>query len=345
MAIFGAEDIGIDLGTATVRIAVRGKGVVLREPAVVAIDRETGGVLAVGNEARQMQGRTPGNKVAIRPMRDGSIADYDMVEQMLRHFLRKVMGNRMLFRPRALVCVPRDVTDIEKQSIIDTLLDAGMRRAQLVEEPLAAAIGAGVNIDKAYGSMIVNIGGGITDLAVVAMGRTVVSMTSKVAGDRFDEAIARYLRRKHNLMVGERSAEQLKINIGSACSRLEPLFRQISGRNLITGLPKTIEVSSEETVEALDEPIQELIEHVHALLERTPPELAADVFERGIIMTGGGAQLFGLDAVLTEQIRIRFMLAEEPGDTVVIGTSRILDDMENLGKVVLDADSLGRRKR
>lgn len=336
--MFGAEDIGIDLGTATVLIFVRGKGIVLREPSVVAMDRTTRNILAVGEEAQRMMGRTPASIMVIRPLADGIITDYDVAERMLRYFLRKVMGKRMMFRPRALVCVPSGVTEVEKRSVIDTILDAGARKAQLVEEPIAAAIGAGLDIEKQYGNLVVDIGGGTTDLAVLAMGRSVVSVTTKVAGDRFDEAITRYLRRKHNLMIGERSAEELKIQIGAAYMGGESHSMDVTGRSLITGLPKTITVHSEEMVEALDEPILALSENIQALLERTPPELAADIFESGIVLTGGGSLLSGLDYALSEQVRVPCRRVEDPVACVVTGTGRILDERDRWIHLLYDSD-------
>ena len=343
--MLGMDDIGIDLGTATVLICMRGKGIVLREPAAVAMDRQTRNILAVGEDAQRMMGRTPANISVIRPLADGVISDYDVTERMLRYFLRKVMGRRMMFRPRVVACVPSGVTEVEKRSMIDTILDAGAGKAQLVEEVVAAAIGAGLEITKAYGNMILDIGGGTSALAVLAMGRSAVSSHIKIAGDRFDESIIRYLRRKHNLMVGPRSAEELKIQIGAACPRDDPLYMDVTGRSLITGLPKTINVNSEEMVEALDEPILALSENIQALLERTPPELAADIFERGITMTGGGSLLYGLDEVLSEQVRVYCRLVEDPVACVALGTSRILEDREAWTSLLFDVEDDGSMTR
>ena len=334
--MFGMDDVGIDLGTSTVLLYVRGKGIVLREPSMVAMDRTTRNILAVGEDAWRMLGRTPANITVVRPLADGVVSDYDVMERMLRFFLRKVMGRRMLFRPRVLACVPSGVTEVERRSVVDTILDAGARRAQLVDEPVAAAIGAGLDISKPYGSMVIDMGGGTSDLAVLAMGRTIVGDTIKISGDRFDEAIIRYLRRKHNVMIGERSAEELKIQIGSACPRADAIYMDVTGRSLITGLPKTITISSEEMVEALDEPVQALVENVQALLERTPPELAADIFEKGVVMAGGGAQLYGLDRVLTEQIRVNCRLVEDPVACVALGVGRILEDRDTWGQLLQD---------
>jgi len=336
--MFGMNDIGVDLGTSTILICVLGKGIVLREPAMVAIDRSTRNILAVGDDARNMVGRVPANISVIRPLAEGVISDYDATERMLRFFLRKVIGRRMMFRPRVVACVPSGVTEVEKRSVVDTVLDAGARRAQLIDEPLAAAIGAGLDIGKAYGNMILDIGGGTSSLAVLAMGRVVVSVTTKIAGDRFDEAIIRYLRRKHNLIIGERSAEELKIQIGAAVPRSDALLMDVTGRSLITGLPKTITINSEETVEALDEPILALTENIQALLERTPPELAADIFERGIVMTGGGSLLYGLDAALSGQIRLPCRLMEDPVGCVAMGTGRILEERDTWTSLLFDIE-------
>ncbi len=336
--MFGMDDIGIDIGTSTILFCVMNKGIVLREPAVVAIDRTTRNILAVGEEARSMIGRTPANITVVRPLADGTVTDYDLTERMLRFFLRKVLGRRMLFRPRIIACVPNGVSEVDKRLLIDTVVDAGGRRVQLVDEPVAAAIGAGLDVTKAYGTMILDIGGGVSTLAVMAMGRIVVSVTTKIAGDRFDEAIIRYLRRKHNLMVGERSAEELKVQIGAAIPRKDAMFLDVTGRSLITGLPKTITVSSEETVEALEEPILALTENIQALLERTPPELAADIFENGIVMVGGGSLLYGLDAVLSEQVRIPCRVVEDPVACIARGTSRIMEERDVWTELLFDVD-------
>ncbi len=336
--MLGMDDIGVDLGTATVLVYVKGKGILLREPAMVAIDRNTRSILAVGEDAHRMQGRTPAHISVVRPLVDGVISDYDVAERMLRYFLRKVMGKRLMFRPRVVACVPSGVTEVEKRSVVDAILDAGARKAQLIDEPMAAAIGAGLDIEKAYGSMVVDIGGGTTDLAVISMGRCVVAETIKVAGDRMDEAVIRYLRRKHNLMIGERSAEELKMHLGAAYPRQEVLHMDVTGRSLITGLPKTISVSSSEMVEALDEPILALTENVQAILERTPPELAADIFDRGIVMTGGGSLLFGLDKVLSERIRVSCRVVDDPVACVALGTGMVLEEMETHGKLLFDGN-------
>jgi len=326
--VFIFRDIGVDLGTSTVLVYVKGKGIVLKEPSVVAIDKNTGKILAVGKEARKMLGRTPGNIVAIRPLKDGVISDYDITEKMLRYFLKKVTKTRLIFKTRLVICVPSAATEVEKRAVIDAAYEAGAKRTYLIEEPIAAAIGAGMDIAKPYGNMVVDIGGGTTDIAVISLGGAVVADSIKVAGDKFDEAIIRHLRKKHNILIGERTAEEIKINVASAYPRQEKTSVDITGRNLISGLPKTITVTSEETIEALNEPVQEIIDAVHAVLERTPPELASDISERGIVMTGGGAMLYGLDKLLQESTKIKVFLAEDPVSCVALGTGMALDNID-----------------
>ena len=334
--MFGYQDIGIGLGTASVLVYIKGKGIVLREPSVVAIDRNNGRILDVGDEARKMLGRTPGNIVAIRPLREGVISDYDVTERMLRYFLRKVVGKRMFFKPRVVVCVPSGVTEVEKRSVIDATIDAGARYTQLIEEPIAAAIGAGLDISRPYGSMVVDIGGGTTDIAVISLGSAVVSDSIKIGGDKFDEAIIRYMRKKHNLLIGERTAEELKINIGGAYPRKETLYMEVTGRNLVSGLPKTTRVSSEEMIEAMEEPVLSILETVHAVLERTPPELAADIYDRGIVMTGGGALLHGLDRLIRENVKVPCSVAEDAISCVAIGTGRALENIDAMSNAIFD---------
>jgi len=324
------QDIGIDLGTATILVYIKGKGIVLKEPSVVAIDNTTNRILAVGEEARKMLGRTPGNIVAIRPLRDGVISDYNMTEKMLKYFIAKVTGNRFLklFKPRIMVCVPSGVTEVERRAVIDAAMQAGARKTYLIEEPIAAAIGAGIDISKACGSMVVDVGGGTTDIAVISLGGTVVSSAIKIAGDKFDEAIVRYMRKKHNVMIGERTAEELKINIGTAYPRPAEVYMDIRGRNLISGLPKTITVSSSEMMEALEEPVSAIVDAVHSVLERTPPELAADISDRGIVMTGGGSLIYGLDKLLQEKTGINVIIAEDAVSCVALGTGKALENIE-----------------
>ncbi len=323
-------DIGIDLGTATVLIYVKGRGIVLQEPSVVAIDKDTNKFLAIGEEARRMLGRTPGNIVAIRPLRDGVISDYEITERMLRYFINKICGSHYLklFRPRIMVCVPSGVTEVERRAVFDAAIQAGARKTYLIEEPIAAAIGAGIDISKACGSMVVDVGGGTTDIAVISLGGIVVSTSIKVAGDKFDEHIVRYMRKKHNVMIGERTAEELKINIGTVYPRVQEVSMDIRGRNLVSGLPKTITVTSSEIMEALEEPISSVVEAVHSVLERTPPELAADISDRGIVMTGGGSLIYGLDKLLQEKTGINVIIADDAISCVALGTGKALDNLE-----------------
>ena len=323
-------DIGIDLGTASVLIYVKGKGIVLQEPSVVAIDKNTDKILAVGEEARRMLGRTPGNIVACRPLRDGVISDFHVTERMLRYFLNKVTASSFfrLFKPRVMICVPSGVTEVEKRAVEDAAIQAGARKTYLIEEPIAAAIGAGIDITKACGSMVVDVGGGTTDIAVISLGGTVVSTSIKVAGDKFDEAIVRYMRKKHSLMVGERTAEELKISIGTVFPRPQEVSMDIRGRNLVSGLPKTITVTSTELMEALDEPVSSIVEAVHSVLERTPPELAADISDRGIVMTGGGSLVYGLDKLLQEKTGINVIIADDAISCVALGTGEALNNIE-----------------
>jgi len=335
---FGGQDIGIDLGTASVLVYIKGKGIVLQEPSVVAIDRNNNRILAVGEEARLMLGRTPGNIVAIRPLREGVISDYEITEKMLRYFIDKAVGRRRLFKPRMIVCVPSGVTEVEKRAVKDAANNAGARNIQLIEEPIAAAIGAGLDIAKASGNMIIDIGGGTTDIAVISLGGIVVSTSIKVAGDKFDEAIVRYMRKKHNIMIGERTAEELKITVGTAFPREEQVTKEVRGRNLISGLPKTIEVTSEEMLEALAEPVSAVADAVHSVLERTPPELSADISDRGIVMTGGGSLLHGLDMLISKRTNIPVYIAEDAVSCVAIGTGKSLDSFDILVESDVNSD-------
>ena len=328
--MFG-QDIGIDLGTATVIVYVKGKGIVLREPSVVAVNNITGEVLAVGHEARRMLGRTPGNIIATRPLRDGVISDYTVTEKMLKYFIGKIRG-RFLFAPRIMICIPSQVTEVEKKAVIDAASNAGARRVYLIEEPIAAAIGAGLDISKPSGNMIVDIGGGTTDIAVISLGGAVVSSSIKVAGDKFDEAIIKYIKKRHNVMIGERTAEELKLNIGCVYPKFQDMEMDVRGRDLITGLPKTITVYSSEMLEALEEPALMIIDAVHSVLEKTPPELASDISDKGIYMTGGGCLIDGLDKLIQEKTGINVMIAEDSISCVAIGTGKALDNLDNLDK-------------
>ena len=326
--MLGFRDIGIDLGTASILVYIRGKGIVLREPSVISIDKNTGLVLAVGDEARRMLGRTPGNIIAIRPLKEGVISDYDITEKMLKYFLRKVAGNRLFGKPRVIICVPSGVTEVEKRAVLDAATEAGAGKTFLIEEPIAAAIGAGLDISKACGHMVVDIGGGTTDIAVISLGGAVLTESIKIAGNNFDEAIIKYMRKRHNLLIGERTAENMKISIGSAYPRKEQIFMDVTGRNLISGLPKTINISSEEMIGALEDPAKAILEKVHAALERTPPELAADISEQGIVMTGGGALLYGLDKLIQESTKIAVYVAEDPISCVALGTGKALESLD-----------------
>ena len=318
-------DIGIDLGTASILVYIKGKGIVLKEPSVVAFDRDTNEIKEIGEEARKMIGRTPGNIVAIRPLRQGVISDYDITEKMLKYFIKKAMGKKTLRKPRISVCIPSGATEVEKKAVEDATYQAGAREVSIIEEPVAAAIGAGIDISKACGNMIVDIGGGTSDVAVISLGGTVVSTSVKIAGDDFDEAIVRYMRKKHNLLIGERTAEEIKIAIGSAYPRPEMTTMDVRGRNLVTGLPKTMTVTSDEMMDALKEPAMHIVEAVHNVLERTPPELAADVYERGIVMTGGGSLLRGLDELIEEKTGINTMVAEDAMTVVASGTGKFIE--------------------
>ena len=318
-------DIGIDLGTASILVYIRGKGVVLKDPSVVAYDRDTEKIKAIGEDARLMLGRTPGNIVAVRPLRQGVISDYKVSEQMMKHFITKSIGHRAFRKPIIAVCVPSGVTEVERKAVEDATLMAGARDVKIIEEPIAAAIGAGIDITKPCGNMVVDIGGGTSDIAVISLGGTVVSTSVKIAGDDFDEALVRFMRKKHNLLIGERTAEDIKIRIGSAYPRAEVDYMDVRGRNLVTGLPKTVKVSSEETEEALREPTSQIVEAIHSVLEKTPPELAADIADRGIVLTGGGSLLRGLEDLISSKTGINTVTAEDPMTAVAIGTGRYVE--------------------
>ena len=320
-----STDIGIDLGTASVLVYIKGKGVVLKEPSVVAFDKDTNKIKAIGEEARLMLGRTPGNIVAVRPLRQGVISNYTVTEKMLKYFIQKAVGKRHFRKPIISVCVPSGVTEVERKAVEDATYQAGAREVAIIEEPIAAAIGAGIDISKPQGNMVVDIGGGTTDIAVISLGGTVVSASIKTAGDDFDEAIVRYMRQKHNLLIGERTAEDIKIKIGSVFRRPESVSMDVRGRNLVTGLPKTISLTSEETEEALNNPTMQIVEAIHSVLEKTPPELAADIADRGIILTGGGSKLCGLEDLIEEKTGITTMTADDPLTAVAIGTGKYVE--------------------
>ena len=331
-----ASEVGIDLGTANVLVYIKGKGIVLNEPSVVAINNDTDEILAVGEEARQMLGRTPANIVAIRPLRDGVVSDYDITERMLKYFIRKTCGSGRFFKPRIMVCVPSGVTEVEKRAVREAAEQAGGKDVFLMEEPVAAAIGAGIDISKPDGVMVIDIGGGTTDIAVISLGGIVASSSVKMAGDKFDEAIVKYMRKAHKLYIGERTAEELKMTIGTAFPREEVISRECRGRDLVTGLPKSVEVTSEEIMDALDEPLHEICETVHNVLERTPPELAADISNSGIVATGGGALLYGIDKRIEDRTGIKVIIAEDPKSCVAIGTGKALNELDSLKSTYLN---------
>lgn len=323
------QDIGIDLGTATVIAYVKGKGIVLREPSVVAVDNNTGDVLAVGKEARRMLGRTPGNIVATRPLREGVISNYTVTEKMLKYFINKVCG-KFVFAPRIMICIPSRVTEVERRAVIDAATQAGARKVFLIEEPIAAAIGAGLDISRPCGNMVVDIGGGTTDIAVISLGGSVVSTSLKIAGDKFDEYIIKYIKKKYNMIIGERTAEDLKVNIGCVYPKIQDVEMEIRGRDLLDGLPKTIVIHSSEMLQAMYEPAMMIVDAVHSVLEQTPPELAADISDRGIYMTGGGCLVDGLDKLLQEKTGINVMIAQDTVSCVALGTGKALENLDIL---------------
>ena len=323
-------DLGIDLGTASVLVYVKGKGVVLKEPSVVAFDRDTNVIKAIGEEARLMLGRTPGNIIAVRPLRQGVISDYTVTEKMIKYFVQKALGKRTFKKPRISICVPSGVTEVEKKAVEEATFAAGAREVHLIEEPVAAAIGAGIDISKPCGNMVVDIGGGTTDIAVISLGGSVVSTSLKVAGDKFDEYIIKYIKKKHNIAIGERTAEDLKINVGCVYPKIQDAEMEIRGRDLITGLPKTVTVYSSEMLEALTECAEQIVEAVHSILEKTPPELSADISDRGIYMTGGGCLIDGLDKLLQERTGINVMVAQDSVSCVALGTGKALDNLDVL---------------
>ncbi|MHB1255045.1 MAG: rod shape-determining protein [Dethiobacteraceae bacterium] len=332
---FFSRDIGIDLGTANTLVFVKGKGIVLREPSVVAIRRDSGTVLAVGEEAKRMIGRTPGNIVAIRPMKDGVIADFDITQTMLRHFIGKAYKRRAIFKAHVVVCVPSGVTEVEKRAVIDATKQAGAKEAFLIEEPMAAAIGAGLPVEEPTGSMIVDIGGGTTEVAIISLGGIVTSRSIRVGGDEMDEAITQYIKKNYSLMIGERTAEDIKITIGTACRGEQVRTMEIRGRDLISGLPKTQEISDREIEQALADPVASILDAIKITLEKSPPELAADIMDKGIVMTGGGALLHGLDKLVARETSMPVYIAENPLDCVALGAGKALTEIELLRRVTL----------
>ncbi len=340
---FGGRDMAVDLGTANTLVYVRGRGIVLSEPSVVAIDSRSGEVHAVGIEAKRMLGRTPGTIQAIRPLKDGVIADFEVTEEMLRHFIQKVHQNRWA-HPRVVVCVPSGVTGVEKRAVEEATLSAGARQAYLIEEPMAAAIGAGLPVGEPTGSMIVDIGGGTTEVAVISLGGIVVSQSIRVGGDELDEAIINYAKREYKLLIGQQTAEEVKLEIGSAWAMEEELQAEIRGRDMVTGLPKTIVLTSEEVRRAIDEPLSQILGAVRETLDRTPPELASDIMDRGIMLAGGGALLHGLDERLRQETQMPAHLAESPLTCVAVGSGRSLEEFEVIHRTNRTAGR-GRRRR
>ena len=332
------KDIGIDLGTANTLVYLRGKGIVMREPSVVAVDTKTDDVRGVGQEAKAMIGRTPGNIVAVRPLKDGVIADYDITANMLSYFIKRVCGSNKFFGPRVVICIPSGVTEVERRAVREASLRAGARQVSIIEEPMAAAIGAGLPISEPTGSMIVDIGGGTSEVAVISLGGIVASRSVRVGGDEFDQSIIAYIKRKYNLLIGERTAEDIKIQIGSAYPLEEETTLEIKGRNLVDGLPKNITIGSEEIREALSESLYKVVDAVKETLERTPPELSADIIDHGITLTGGGALLRGLDQLISNETGIDVHVAETPLDCVALGSGAVLDHIDKLGDV-LDSNS------
>ena len=335
-----SQDIGIDLGTASVVIYGKGKGVVLNEPAVIAYTRDARNVIAFGEDAHRMIGRTPSSIVAMRPLQTGMMPDLELAIAMLRHFVRQAVPKRIIGGPRILISVPAGVNEMERHSLMTSLFEAGARRTQMIERPIAAALGAGLPISEAYGQMICDIGGGISEIAVISQGRLIVRETIKIAGDAFDDAIIRYLRRKHNLLVGELTAEDLKINIGSVLPRNEQFYMEVTGRNLISNLPKIMRITSDEITEALDEPLQQMLEAIHDVLEHTPAELVADIVESGITLTGGGALLGGLSDAVSKSLMMPCTLAENAQESVAIGCGLVLENWSEYARFLSD-----RRKR
>ncbi len=337
--LFGmfSNDLAIDLGTANTLIYVKGKGIILSEPSVVAIKRGTNQVLKVGKEAKEMLGRTPGSIVAIRPLKDGVIADFDVTEQMIRSFIVKIHNRKALVRPRIIIGVPSGITQVEKRAIRDAAEQAGAREVYLIEEPMAAAIGAGLPVQEPSGSMIVDIGGGTTEVAVISLSGIVYSQSVRIAGDEMDEAVTQYLKRKYNLLIGERTAENIKIQIGSAYPFDEPRKMEIKGRDLVDGIPKTLAINDSDIREALHDPIYAIVEAVKTALERTPPELAADIAEKGIVLAGGGSLLHGLDTLIALETHLKVRVADDPLSCVVLGTGKVLDELDLLKTVCLDS--------
>jgi len=336
---FFSNDLAIDLGTANTCVYVKGKGIVLREPSVVAVKRDSRGnnkVLAVGSEAKRMLGRTPGNIVAIRPMKDGVIADFEVTEAMLRHFISKVHNSRRLVRPRIVICVPTGITQVEKRAVRESAQSAGAREVFLIEEPMAAAIGADLPITEPTSNMVVDIGGGTTEVAVISLAGIVYSKSVRIGGDKMDEAILQHVKRKYNMLIGESSAEDIKTTIGSAYPLDPELVMDVKGRDLVSGIPQNISITSEEVRKAISEPVDAIVQAVRIALEQTPPELAADIVDRGIVLTGGGALLKGLDSLLREETSLPITVVDDPLSTVALGSGKVLDNLDVLREVTIE---------
>lgn len=337
------KDIGIDLGTATVLVYVKGRGIVIKEPSVVAVDINTDRILKVGREAQAMLGRTPGNIMAIRPLREGVISQYEYTLKMLQYFIKKACGTTF-FKPRVIICVPSGITEVEERAVVAAASNAGAKNTYLVEEPVAAAVGAGIDITMPNGNMVVDIGGGTTDIAVISLGGVVVSESIKVAGDRFDDAIIRYVKRRHNVLIGERTAEQIKVRIGSVWARDEQRYIDVKGRCLLQGLPRGIRLYSHEMMEALEEPITQVVEAVCSVVERTPPELVGDILNNGIVMTGGGSLIYGLDKLIANVTGIKTRVADKAVSCVAIGTGKYLDNISVIPEGVVNLSKIRQRR-
>ena len=334
-----SKDIGIDLGTASVLVYVEGKGIVLREPSVVAVDTSTDCIAKIGKDAQAMLGRNPSNIEVIRPLKDGVISRYDVTQKMIQYFIRRACGNAV-FPPRVVICVPTGISEVEERAVIDAGTQAGARKTYLIEEPVAAAVGAGINVHSPTGSMIVDIGGGTTDVAVISLGGVVVSESLKIAGDKFDEAIMRYVRRKYNIAIGERTAEQVKIKIGAVYEHGEAKTMEVKGRCLVQGLPKNVTISSREMLEAMMEPISSILDTICSVIERTPPELVGDILKNGIVLTGGGSLLYGLDRLIEDVTGVKTFIAKDPIMCVALGTGRILKLLDNVPEGTIDLSSI-----
>ncbi len=337
-----SKDIGIDLGTATVLVYVEGRGIVLNEPSVVAIDKNTDTIAKIGKDAQVMLGRNPNNIEVVRPLRDGVIDRYDVTEKMIQYFIRRACGNAV-FPPRVVICIPTGISEVEERAVLDAGTNAGARKTYLIAEPVAAAVGAGVNIESPTGNMIVDIGGGTTEVAVISMGGVVVSKSIKIAGDKFDESIMRYVRRKYNIAIGERTAEQIKIQIGAVYEHGEAKTMEVKGRCLVQGLPKVVRLSSKEMLEAMIEPISAIFDAICSVIEKTPPELVGDILKNGIIMTGGGSQLYGLDRLMADVIEIRCRVAKDPVKCVALGTGKILQYLDHMPDGVIDLSRIKKK--